>query len=181
MERATLVDTFEFVNLIRAAGGADPVDALMPGVPMDPSRCLLANNLNFDCRVRGGSKMEHDGREVTIDYEDGECAWFMFTNDDKELSNNLAAAVGSKAMIVGGDGDGAEWAVLLPQQFAMVARDFDAAMSQLRVLALHGPRGNDDEDPPDMDLIREMLPYIDKDWMVREHDLDEERLKNLLK
>lgn len=44
-------ELLEFCKRIRNVGGGDPLGALLPGQTHEPSSCLIANNLNFDCQV----------------------------------------------------------------------------------------------------------------------------------
>lgn len=55
---ATKEELLDFVNQIREAGGADILDALLPGVPMQSYSCLIARGLNFKCSV-GGDKSSY--------------------------------------------------------------------------------------------------------------------------
>lgn len=48
---ATEDELLAFANAIREAGGADPLDALLPSVPSNTKKCLIANALNFGCEV----------------------------------------------------------------------------------------------------------------------------------
>ena len=50
---ATEEELLDFANKIRAAGGANVLEALLPSTPQDPHACLIANALNFGCRVDG--------------------------------------------------------------------------------------------------------------------------------
>jgi hypothetical protein len=52
IEFATEAELLEFANKIREAGGANPLDALMPSTPSDSKACLIAQALNFSCVVR---------------------------------------------------------------------------------------------------------------------------------
>lgn len=51
---ATEKELLAFANKVRKAGGGDVIKALLPSVPADPSYCLIANALNFQCDVMGG-------------------------------------------------------------------------------------------------------------------------------
>lgn len=51
-EYATEQELLAFANKLRAAGAADPLDALMPSRPGDTYECLIANACNFGCSVR---------------------------------------------------------------------------------------------------------------------------------
>lgn len=79
-EVATEEELLEFANAIRAAGGADVLEALLPSVPKRAGQCLIANALNFSCEVRGL------GSETTT-FDDGvSYRWGMF------LPHNITSA-----------------------------------------------------------------------------------------
>lgn len=49
---ATEQELLDFANSIRRAGGANVLEALLPSEPGNSEECLIANALNFGCRVR---------------------------------------------------------------------------------------------------------------------------------
>lgn len=100
-DRATLPELIEFANQIREAGGGNPLFALMPAVPQDASQCLIAKNLNFNCRVSG-----YQGR------------WAMWT--DEATADRIADAMGLERVYVL-----TEHGVILPEAIGQVATDFD--------------------------------------------------------
>lgn len=51
VEPASIEKVLEFCNAVREAGGANPLDALLPSVPAESDSCLIARNLNFSCTV----------------------------------------------------------------------------------------------------------------------------------
>ena len=62
--RAEISEVVKFANAVREAGGGNLIDGLMPSTPQEPSSCLIANALNFDCEVNtndGEWYMETDG------------------------------------------------------------------------------------------------------------------------
>lgn len=80
-EVATEEELLEFANAIRAAGGADVLEALLPSVPKRAGQCLIANALNFSCEVRGL------GSGSTTTFDDGvSYRWGMF------LPHNITSA-----------------------------------------------------------------------------------------
>lgn len=105
--RASLEDTLEFCNKIRKAGGANPIDALMPATPEDPDECLIARNLNFSCVVNGS-------------YAFGdELSWVMGIQDTsvaKEISTKLGLEYKY---------NGDYWEIKLPEGIGAVAEAFD--------------------------------------------------------
>lgn len=48
---ATEEELLAFANKLRAAGAADPLDALLPGKRGKGEACLIANACNFGCEV----------------------------------------------------------------------------------------------------------------------------------
>lgn len=75
---ATVEELLTFANLVREAGGGNPIDAVMPAVPSDPHQCLVAKNLNFNCIVMGS--------------EEEEGAWVMAV-PDRDLAERVSAAI----------------------------------------------------------------------------------------
>lgn len=61
-------------NEIRKAGGAMPLDELFPGIIGNSKRCLIAKNLNFECRV--------EYRPITVKRGDIR-KWVMILEDPK--------------------------------------------------------------------------------------------------
>lgn len=109
MPRATLEEVKEFANKVREAGGANPLDALMPAVPQESYSCLIARNLNFNCSVAGTDKLL-----PTADDED-QTYWGMFI-EDPEVRQKIADSLGLEIF-----GD----AVILPEEIGDVAATFD--------------------------------------------------------
>lgn len=84
---ATEDELLDFANKVREAGGADPIEALMPSKPKYARQCLIANALNFSCVVdslAGGLL----GKPRV---------WAMFLPEDlsDEQKRRIADAVGS--------------------------------------------------------------------------------------
>ncbi len=52
-ERASFEELLEFANKVRVAGGGKVIEALMPAIPRNPHACLVAKNLNFNCKIKG--------------------------------------------------------------------------------------------------------------------------------
>ncbi len=102
---ASPAEVLEFANKVRAAGGGNPLDALMPAVPADPHACLIARNLNFDCYVDANGS----GGE-----------WVMWV-DDPEVRDKIASALNLKKT----NGDEHLYGVILPATIGRVADSFD--------------------------------------------------------
>lgn len=144
MTRASFSEVLDFANKVREAGGANPLDALMPAVPEDSSQCLIARNLNFNCTVRGA-----------IGFELSESAWVM--EADESVCRRIADALGLQFVV----NDLGIHAVVLPEPIAQVAADFDAAMRIFGWLDDYIAIGLARPSPSDLDLLSEMWPYID--------------------
>lgn len=169
--RASFEELFEFANAVRAAGGGNPIDALMPAVPEVSTQCLIAKNLNFNCVVQGDS----DG-------------WFMAV-DDVEIRDRIADALGLEKLD-GIDGEGDlngeaicyDIGVRLPGPIAQIAKDFDRAMD-IAYNIVEEAEWELDRQPAtltpeeivefvethpndfpaaDLALLREMFPYIEE-------------------
>jgi len=168
-KRATMDELLEFANAVREAGGGNPIDALMPAIPEDPTSCLIARNLNFNCVVNA---------------QDG--AWYMAV-PDAALRDRIADALGlAKDDATGFDycPDDGEYeylrcSVVLPPGIGQLAADFDeASMIAHRLVdyaADYSPEGvreaiREYGDPDEIRLLEEMWPYIEES--IREaHEL----------
>lgn len=76
--RLEIDQVLDVCNRVRKAGGAEPLAALMPGVPELERECLIAVNLNFDSMVMPSTAAGDATTRTTIwSYPDGEKAWFM--------------------------------------------------------------------------------------------------------
>lgn len=138
-KRASLEELLTFANKVRAAGGGNPLDALMPAVPQNTHTCLIAKNLNFNCEVRADVEM------------DNECRWVMSV-PDRELAHRIATAIRQPVIEVAerildysvawdqekypgpgypyGLSKTSVYAVLLPREIGQIASDFDLAWDQ---------------------------------------------------
>jgi hypothetical protein len=56
---ATEEQMLEFANVVRAAGGANALEAFFPSEPENPKACLIANALNFKTSVQPLWSREH--------------------------------------------------------------------------------------------------------------------------
>jgi hypothetical protein len=105
----------KFANAVREAGGGNPLDALMPSVPQDPKRCLIAKNLNFNCEVVG----HPDDNRVVVGNR-----WIMITTRD--IRDKIAAKLGLKPIDYRDeDTSRMRYGVVLPRDIGQVASDFD--------------------------------------------------------
>lgn len=140
--RATLAETLEFANQVREAGGGSPLDALMPSVPGDASRCLIARNLNFN------SMVDATGPGYT---------WVMYF-EDKATRDVVAEKLGLESYQTTEDDDECfyelyNYGVVLPEEIGQVANDFDEAADEIN----NDPRDLCEEEQA---LVREFEPYI---------------------
>ena len=126
MAHASLEETLAFCNKVREAGGADPLEALMPSIPQNENSCLIARNLNFDCEVSGGAYPDAEnrwGKEAL--WEDGTDKWFMFV-DDVETRYRIANYLGLKIETLQDGWDEIREGITLPKEIGNVAAEFDA-------------------------------------------------------
>lgn len=89
MPYATEAELLEFANAVRQAGGANIIEALLPGEPQVAKACLIANALNFSCGVSpNGRTNEH-----------GEAVWVMRmpANISFKRTQEIAKALGLQA------------------------------------------------------------------------------------
>ena len=168
-ERATLSELHEFANAVREAGGGNPIDALMPAVPEDTSKCLIARNLNFNCEVMGAD-------DYGVEDED---AWVMAT-DDREVRNRIAKALHLRKLnrktnhYYDDETTPPEYAVLLPKRIGKVAADFDRAGQILNTIrcTIEDFKGSDELDgelrwtverlrEEERALALELAPYVE--------------------
>jgi hypothetical protein len=148
-ERATLDELLDFANKVREAGGGNPLTALIPAVPEDSSQCLIAKNLNFNCRVDSmGASNEFDKTQL----------WGMYL-EDEGTRDAIADALDLSTFEQPSD-NGEEYGVVLPKRIGQVANDFDEITGEVcrYIDDEHGV----DEDMPEhaKDDIRELWPYI---------------------
>lgn len=121
-------EILEFCNKVREAGGGKPLDALLPGVPEDAHSCLIANNLNFQCRVGG-----LEGRGVTDEDQalirrvEGEGGRWWMTLENEEVRDRIAEALDLEKVDTGYYWENPYYSVLLPKKIGNVAWNFDQA------------------------------------------------------
>lgn len=149
---ATIEEVKEFANKVRQAGGANPLDALMPAIPEDPSACLIARNLNFSCQVDGAhiddwEEVEHPEVENWVNYGSDD-RWQMTVDDPK-----IAKRIGEKLNLPYID-DSLYGRVLLPVEIGNVALAFDSAI---------------EEDDP---TASQFWPYIEETEKIRRAEVN---------
>lgn len=120
LPRASFEETLEFCNKVREAGGGELIEELVPGIPGAPRDCLIANSLNFDCRVRPDGPFA-TGDYPDMGYEEGEPAWVM-TVADHNVIPKISEATGCPAI--------SHYTMLLPARIARVANAFDYTISE---------------------------------------------------
>lgn len=172
-ERATLSELLEFANKVREAGGGNPLDALMPAVPQDASQCLIAKNLNFNCKVHHGP-CGADGDEVFEGVRPEDDAWCMLI-EDKALRNRIAEALDlPKVSWHEKSWDGGRntfYAIELPKRIGAVAAEFDKWEEAIDVQEnVNHPNADafgevwyicEIATPQDIERFKEFWPYID--------------------
>lgn len=169
VKRASLDELKEFANKVRAAGGGNPLDALMPSVPEDGSQCLIAKNLNFNCAVYG---LDSDTEERS----DGGSHWHMVV-ESKDLRDQIADTLGLAKVdheeYLGWDAKTKEekyemkYGIRLPEEIGEVAAEFDRAMSIIK--SRWNPKTLDYEysttenaSVEELERLKEFWPYIDE-------------------
>lgn len=71
---ATEEELLEFANKVRAAGGANILDALLLSKRSQSSACLIARALNFDCEV---NQWKPTDNRISVDWPSGNPKWVM--------------------------------------------------------------------------------------------------------
>lgn len=154
-KRASLVEVLDFANKVRAAGGGNPIDALMPAVPEATTECLIAKNLNFNCSVKG-----------TEDYTAvGENRWVMELTD-KAIRDRIADSLGLARRNYQPTWDDARYAVVLPEKIGQVAADFDSVYEAIALIVDIAERAFYDK--------RGYWPGCEDDRVFRDGENDEE-------
>lgn len=145
--RASLAEVLDFCNKVRASGGANPLDALMPAVPEDETQCLIARNLNFSCHVGIGtdpsspkSYRRSDGTEHTYygafyrqtEPWESRPKWHMIVEDDEvrqRIAESLDLPVYDVMWNSCGEFDTVP-GIELPEPIGLVAEQFDAVWNE---------------------------------------------------
>lgn len=179
-DRASLEEVKDFANKVRAAGGGNPIDALMPAVPENPHACLIAKNLNFNCEVTGGTFewVTPEGERLTLN------DWIMVVGNKRtrdKIAEGLELSTANRTRLSyrpsGERFHTTEYAVVLPPEIGQVAHDFDLAGGILHTIINNADAGvaydelseNDalkqaieaESDADERRLVLEMLPYIE--------------------
>ena len=115
---ATEQELLDFCNRVREAGGANILEELLPSIPGQGYECLIANALNFGCRVWPvGRRMDGLFSE-----------WHMQLPDNitSEQAEAIAGAVGNPVIRTKPDQWGQEPPyVVLPEHIGNAAHAFD--------------------------------------------------------
>lgn len=164
VERASFEELLDFANKVRAAGGGNPLSALMPAVPENENQCLIAKNLNFNCAVCGlsGMKDAETGGEI-----DGS-PWVMILDEDEALARNISEALGLRLVTKAIDGSLRpdkivfEWGVVLPPEIGQVAADFDEWHEAITWDGDDQPVLWDRADPDAIQRLKDFWPYIEE-------------------
>lgn len=117
---ASEAELLDFANKVREAGGADVLDAFMPSTPKEPGHCLIANALNFGCKVVALFAPTDLALTMPWQNDEEEFQWVM------DLPNNITEAQ-VKALL---KATGCEYLKLkrqlkLPRHIGNAARAFD--------------------------------------------------------
>lgn len=113
-------EVLDFCNRVRQAGGANILNDLLPGIPLDSSACLIAHNLNFDCEItpQGGSHSDYNGWVMKIRGSEAE-EIEQIAND---ISNEMDMAIVNEGISFSGS---RFFHLKLPSELAEVAAKFD--------------------------------------------------------
>jgi hypothetical protein len=160
-ERASLEEVLEFANKVREAGGGNPLDALMPAIPEDPSACLIAKNLNFKCRV-----------------ETDEADQWIMVVDSPELAGKIASTLGLDFYTQtvweyegrfyhtrhGGyvETKVERPVIVLPERIGQVASDFDEWGNALWYDHISGEYRIDESSEEEIRNLKDFWPYIEE-------------------
>lgn len=106
--RADVDEVIDFANKIRKAGGGNLIDELIPSTPEDTKSCLIANALNFHCKV------EPNWNQYT-----GQNEWVMII-EDHDTGINIAETLDLEYF----DTDNIV-VITLPTRIGLVAEAFD--------------------------------------------------------
>jgi hypothetical protein len=153
-ERATLSELREFCNVVREAGAANPLDAILEAIPEETSQCLIARNLNFSCLVSGVELDINEQEELKEKWGceiDSDCLWSMSVKDE-ELAKKIAEAINSIYLE-----DGPNWEIVLPRKIGNVANNFDVTYRNLPEVIL----GRVSLESIDEELV----PLIDNEYL----------------
>lgn len=120
---ATPEEILAFANRVRAAGGAEVIEDLMPAVPTDARQCLIARNLNFDSAISSGVAFSG----IMPTFPDGSWRWMMRLNMPFEQAAKIADVVEGGILF-------RPWShsdilyLSLPETIGNAARAFDAGL-----------------------------------------------------
>lgn len=123
---ATEAELLEFANKVRAAGGANALEALLPSSPCNPNTCLIANALNFECTVTGPRTTTTDEFDLP---DNGDHNWVMAFPENMSRDKAQAVADAVKCPLTTEDA-GEEYpaerlVIVLPDYITHAAQAFD--------------------------------------------------------
>jgi hypothetical protein len=153
-ERASFEELLEFANKVREAGGGNPLDALMPSVPEDPTACLIARNLNFNCSVAGADYGFLESLNLPLDDQ-----WVMIVHDE-DLARKIAEAIGTT---YGWNKEDRDWQIILPKEIGRVASEFDSVQRDITraYVYMDVKRAVRDMQKSKRQRLKEFAPYIE--------------------
>jgi hypothetical protein len=167
--RASLEELKDFANQVREAGGANPLDSLMPAIPQNSNECLIALNLNFSCEVEG-EDTNYSGAYDDLGYNNEEQVWCMRLEDydtGKKIANKLGLNFEGEEK----DEYSGGWAqIILPAKIGRVAAAFDAWKTLATDVNYH-------KQDYDVEDLREQYGVSEMAEFVKETEKD--RLKEL--
>lgn len=125
--RATIGELREFCNIVRKAGGANVLDALLPAIPQDSSSCLIARNLNFSCQVEPCGETIANLIPAKIKKKFNlyrHNPWMMVLHDE-DLAERIASAIGSCVVEISLSTNNTTYNIPLPYKISNCAEAFD--------------------------------------------------------
>lgn len=115
-EVATEEELLEFANKVRAAGGGNALEALLPSRKGMPKSCLIARACNFECAVD------------CTGHGDGE-GWTMQIFGNEKVARSVSEKLGLTLHV---EGEGTDWVghyIELPGTIGAAAMAFDQGLA----------------------------------------------------
>lgn len=134
----TEAELLEIANKIRAAGGGDPLEAFFPSYQGDENQCLIANALNFGCKVQPmPTRVNYKAfdKRIPTTWDDHTSKWVMEVPTAK-LAKKLADALGWEVV----DKPFCRNLIILPKEVGNTALAFDEGRGWTKKYA----KGGDD-------------------------------------
>jgi hypothetical protein len=122
---ATEGELLQFANDVRKAGGAAPLDALLPSLTGQKKECLLANALNFRSEVDHADCLAATTDEFLDRLRAFNCTGAEGTLWGMRTTVEIATTIAEKMDLTWVPGMGGTGVVLLPEHIGNAAYAFD--------------------------------------------------------